>query len=213
MKRVALIWLIPIIMLSTNSCVNPTAVATALELSAAVVSLIDAFSRLSENFSSEVSVSIASTRTSLSEVDDLFDAAKDWEDQWNACKDSCLELHDILDELIGAANEYFEELDENNSMIKNAKDRELDAQKTQVLRQDWDEQILVANRSLENADLMIAKGEDYTIILRNEAMRRKIVQSKSKLEMISLKADEIAGDLTRFSKRARHIFRNDELQD
>ncbi|WP_305952605.1 hypothetical protein [Emticicia oligotrophica] len=187
-------------------CTQVKNVKSIIDLATSVIEIINAFSESNVSFTNKVKETTELTSKTLNSGGDVKEVAIFWEKYWEEITTDYGNLNNQLSVIKDESLKYFAILDENNALIVDASLRQQDSLKTAQLRQRWDFEYQKASNRIAEIGVMITKGNDYNIILRNTAGRAEIIQSISALNDISYRADLLATDIRVFAINAKAIF-------
>ena len=209
MRRTLL--LIPIIScFALNSC-QSSQVSTLLNISKSILDLVDSFMKLHNDFTSHANEVINTTQKSLQTKDNtLSDVARFWDFQWDKIENQYTSLSDRLQEIKATSQKYFDLLDSNNRSINDTALRRIDFVRTQIKRQQWNDQYGKAVENLKKAKKLVINGKDWLKIIANAAAREQLDSFIKEMEQMSYIAQfSLPAEVKDFETNAKNIFRNE----
>ena len=174
-----------------------------------LVSIIDEFE--------DVRVKVLKTITDLApKIDSYFTSGSDedlsqtanrWEKDWKVMADEITGLEKGFKEIDDASIKYFQQLEKITDGINNDELREQEANKNQILYDNWIKAYNQADEDMEAIRNILKEGNDFHKVLLTSAMRAKIGDNIQQLKGISAKARRIIRDLGRFPVLGKQILK------
>ncbi|HVU54633.1 MAG TPA: hypothetical protein VHD83_06235 [Puia sp.] len=186
-------------------------VSTLLNLSKSVLDLVDSFMKLHNEFTSHANEVISTTQKSLQAKENtLSDIAKFWDFQWDKIENQYASLSEQLQKIKMTSQQYFDMLDSNNRSINDTALRRMDFERTQIKRQQWNDQYNKAANNLKKAKKLVINGKDWLKIIANAAAREQLDSFIKEMEQMSYTAQfSLPAEIKDFETNAKNIFRNE----
>jgi len=169
--------------------------------------MIGLFDKGSHDLSQQVITASQKTSAKLSANSNQVQVAAYWEKKWNEINLKYSQLNNLLTAINDQSQDYFKRLEKNNELIKfDSAGKQLDRQRTEEFKRQWNVQYSQAVSDLGNIGLMVAHANDFKIELTNTVARDNLKNSFDKLAQITTQAKALAVSINQFSINAKAIF-------
>lgn len=206
--------LLPLIIVSLLplSC-NPIAVKSVTDLATLgikVVTLLQGCSDLCDAFSIKVAQVNSGMETGIKEGRSIVELGRYWENYWGDVHDQYNDLVDNLNQTNVLSREYFLELNRNNSGISDATLKQQDLEQTTQVRAKYDAEFEKAVNAINEAKVMLQKGDDLMLVLRNNVLRNAIEGQIVTLNEITKQSKTLSQNIDTFSKNCIPLFESNK---
>jgi len=191
------------------SCVNPATVKTVSQLASLgieVVSLLRGCTELSQMFSSNVAAVNSGMEKGITDNKSVLDLGKYWEKYWSDVHSDYDNLKGKLYETDQISQQYFAELESNNSQINNAELKISDSNKTIKIKEQYKLEYAKAVASINSSAQLLKDGDDILLVLRNDVLRSALQNQISVLKNISLQSTVLSQNMKYFSNNCIPLF-------
>jgi hypothetical protein len=177
-----------------------------VDLSRTIINIIDDFSEANKQFANDVNDVVNTNNDAIRSKDNIVSVATNWENSWPKIHTDFDNLKKSLNEIHLKSIEYFTALKTGNAAIRDPQVKAEDSLKTGQLAQKWQVEYLKATANLDRVEAMLSAGDDYQILLRNNAVRAELSNSITALKGISNQANVLAANIQIFETNAKEIF-------
>jgi hypothetical protein len=191
------------------SCVNPATVKTVTQLASLgieVVSLLKSCTELSQLFSTNVAQVNKGMEEGIKGNRSVLDLGKYWEKYWGDIHSDFDNLKNKLYETDRVSQQYFAELDRNNTDMKNPALKAEDNNKNTKIKEEYKAAYAKAVSSLTNSQKLLQDGDDILLSLRNDVLRSALQNQISVLESISSQSKTLSQNINYFSTTCIPLF-------
>jgi len=162
--------------LALTGCAAPvvSATATAIQVAADVIQILEFFSGLLERFSS--STNSAQRHLNVSVETPIEQRALGWENEWMGAAASLVELRECFGRVESHIEDYFERLESETKVIKSKELREEELKKNAELLAKWGQVREKFKQQITLAEKIEQEARDIKQVLMLAAMRNQLDQ-------------------------------------
>lgn len=191
------------------SCVNPATVKTVSQLASLgieVVTLLKGCAELSQKFSTNVTEVNKGMEDGIRANKSVLELGKYWEKYWGDVHSDFDNLKGMLYETDRKSQEYFLELERNNSQMSNEVLKLEDNNKTTKLKEQYKTEYEKAVISINNSEKLMKDGDDIMLALRNDVLRSTMQNQISVLQNIANQSKTLSININYFSTNCIPLF-------
>lgn len=191
------------------SCINPVTVKSVTQLVALgieVVNLLKGCSELSQMFSTKVSQVNSGMEMGIKNNESILTLGKYWEKYWGDVHSGFDNLQSKLIETDMVSQQYFAELDRNNSLMNDPELKSQDMNKTLKLKEEYKIEYAKALSSLGASQKLLQDGDDILLALRNDILRSALNSQIDVLKNITSQSTALSQNIEYFSETCIPLF-------
>lgn len=167
---------------------------------------IEDFEDTREDFSQEVVKSVNNASKDLSVNDpNLQEVAIDWETQWKSIQSDFKTLEADFSAVGQSSNEYFDQLQELCSGIRDIKIRASEINKNAELKQKWTSAFVEASKNIKQIRQVMTEGNNFHRVLVASSVRQKIEANITELNAIASRAKAIMAELEQVTIEGKNL--------
>jgi gas vesicle protein len=167
---------------------------------------IEKFEEDRKDFTSDLNdITKQTSEDLLSKQQPVEDVAINWENEWNELNQKLEELENDFLKVGKRSKEYFKNLDEIASGIRDKSIRIEENEKNRELKAQWTRVYQEASESINKIRDVIYDGNDFYKVLVATSIRQQVKEDIKELESITLRAVALLDDLEDFSTEGKKL--------
>jgi DNA-binding ferritin-like protein (Dps family) len=205
LNRILTVALLSLLVFSFSACKWKTT-KQSIKYGDVLKSSIESFEKNRQRFSERVVSSLETAGKELAaENPNLEKASKDFEKEWRDIQSRYNKLKDDFQKVGKSSTNYFTQLEELSSGIKNEKLRNEELAKNKQLQERWQKTFEQASINIEKVTAVLESGNDFHRVLVASSIRQKLDQNVEELNRIAAQAKELLAELEVFTEEGRKL--------